>query len=83
MTMITYVLFIQFAEDPPRVAVFGTLDEAEAHLDGFEVSLFDPPLNEDLDPSLLRAHIFECKSDDWGTEINIEERRGNMPWPRL
>ena len=35
----TFVLFIEFADDPPRVAVFNTFDEAEAHLDAFEVSV--------------------------------------------
>ena len=83
----TFVLYIEFADDPPRVAVFDTFDEAEAHLDAFEVSVFDPPRNDELDRALLRARIFKCngvsiafnyKGGDcsgWGTEVDIHAAR--------
>jgi hypothetical protein len=74
----TYVLYIEFGKAPPRVAVFDTFDEAEERLDVFEVSVFDPPQNDHLDYTLLRARIFECKSDSgswWGTEIDIKAFR--------
>jgi hypothetical protein len=66
----THVLIIEFADNPPRVAVFNTFDEAEAQLDAFEVSVFDPPQNDGLDRTLLHARIFECDTNgSWGTEI--------------
>jgi hypothetical protein len=57
-----YLLYIEFADDPPRVMVLDTLDEAEAQLDGFEVNVFDPPLYEDLDRALLRARHKEWRT---------------------
>jgi hypothetical protein len=39
------------------------------------VSVFDPPQNDGLDRRLLRARIFECKGDSWGTEIDITLER--------
>jgi hypothetical protein len=83
----SYVLFIEFAGDPPRVAVFDSLDEAEAILDAFEVTVFDPPQNDGLDRALLRARIFDCKGvslafnyksgdcSGWGTEIDTSAAR--------
>ena len=71
----TYVLSIELADDPPRVAVFDTFAEAEAQLDAFEVSVFDPPKNERLDRTVLRARIFDCKGDGWGTEVDIRAAR--------
>ena len=78
-----YVLYIQFADDPPRVAVFDSFDEAENCLDAFEVTVFDPPFNDDLLAlrHTFRARIFECKGvsfpfnykrgdcSGWGTEV--------------
>jgi hypothetical protein len=55
-----YVLYIEYADDPPRVAVFSTFDEAEGYLDALEVSVFDPPQNDGMDWTVLRARIFEC-----------------------
>jgi len=69
----SYVLFIQFADDPPRVEVFDSLDEAEAILDAFEVTVFDPPENDGLDRALLRARIFECK----GVSLAFEYKSGD------
>jgi len=74
---ITYVLYIEFADDPPRVAVFDTFDAAKASLDYFEVSLFDLQNNE-MNLGLFRARIFECRGANWGTEIDIEEKRRRM-----
>jgi hypothetical protein len=73
--MTTYVLYIEFADNPPRVMVFDTLDEAEERLDVFEVNVFDPPQNDRLERTLLRARIFECESDSWGTDIDIQALR--------
>ena len=87
--MTTYVLFIEFADDPPRVEVFDSLDEAEAILDAFEVTVFDPPLNDDLLAlrHTFRARIFECKGvslafnykrgdcSGWGTEVDSRAAR--------
>jgi hypothetical protein len=80
--MTTTVLYIQFANNPPRVAVFDTFEEAEEQLDVYEVSLFDPPQNDRLDRTLLRARIFECKDGCWGTEIDVDElrRRRRATW---
>jgi hypothetical protein len=55
-----YVLFIEFADDPPRVGVFDSPEEAEAILDAFEVTVFDPPQNDDLlahTAHILRPHF--------------------------
>lgn len=68
----SYVLFIELADDPPRVAVFDSLDEAEAILDAFEVTVFDPPQNDGLDRALLRARIFDCK----GVSLSFEYKSG-------
>jgi hypothetical protein len=82
-----YVLYIEFANDPPRVAAFDSLDEAEAILDAFEVTVFDPPQNDGLDYTLLHARIFKCEGvsipfdykrgdcSGWGTEVDITEWR--------
>jgi len=70
-----YVLHVEFADDPPRVAAFDTFGEAEHYLDYFEVSVFDPPINDGLDPALLRARIFECEDSNWGTEVDIAAAR--------
>jgi hypothetical protein len=71
----TYVLYIEFANNPPRFAVFDTLDEVGANLDAFEVSVFDPPQNDGMDRSILRARIFKC-IDNWGAEIDAAIRNG-------
>jgi hypothetical protein len=71
----SYVLFIEFADDPPRVAVFNTFDEAECCLDVFQVEMFDPPRNDALHELPFRARIFKCDEDGWGTEIDIRAAR--------
>lgn len=74
----TYVLYIQFADDPPRVMVFGSFNEAETYLDVFEVQVFDPPANDELLELPYRARIFECKDVGWGTEVDIGATRKKM-----
>jgi hypothetical protein len=74
-----FVLYIEFADDPPRVAVFDNFEEAEGAFDAFEVTMFDPPLNDGLDRSLLRARIFDCRAPDgWGVEVDIYEARKEL-----
>jgi hypothetical protein len=72
---VTYVLHIEFADDPPRVGVFDTLAEAESTLDAFTVTAFDPPQNDTLQGLPFRARIFECSK--YGPNIAFDYERGN------
>jgi hypothetical protein len=65
MITVHYVLFVQYADDPPRLKVYGTLDEAKDFLDGLALQMFDRAQRE-----LFRARIYRCRSDDWGTEVS-------------
>ena len=72
------VLIIEFANDPPRVMIFSSFDDAEAALDVFEVTVFDPPYQDNVpERALLRARIFECKGEGCGVEIDIGAAREN------
>ena len=72
---IYFVLLVEYDNDPPRLKIYDTLDEAKAFLDSLSLQAFDQTQRE-----LFRARIYKCRSDDWGVEV-VKSYDGQHPNP--